>query len=373
MNTLMFIKKKISLFIRKPVLPAQRFRYKKIVDNKFQAAKNHNLKYLYDKQDESQWKNAFYKMMCINKNTYEILCAFTENQIDLVNSTSQKKEGPILISIVKNEKKRIKTFLNHYRDMGFQHFAILDNNSNDGTREWLCQQEDCDVFYTSEPYSTQKREAWINRLLSYYGYNQWYLVVDSDEHFVYPEMESKNINNFISIIRERGYERVRSVMLDMYPKDNINLTASEQDEDYTSKYCYFDKDSYKVTKEYFGLMVSGGPRKRIFNLDVYLTKHPLFYFRPGDIQGHSHYQYPYQKNKNLSCFTALLHYKFLSSDINKYEQRVKEGNFYNGSEEYKQYLKLFNNHSDFTFLYDGSTKYQNSNSLLEVEIIEKIN
>ncbi|MGR5861201.1 MULTISPECIES: glycosyltransferase family 2 protein [unclassified Bacillus cereus group] len=371
MKPLMFIKKKIALFIRKPILPTERLRYRKIVDDKFYEAKNHSLKYLYDKQEEKQWKNAFYKMLCANKNGHEILCAFTDNQVELVNASLREDEGPILISIVKNEKKRIPTFFKHYRDMGIKHFAILDNDSNDGTREWLCLQDDCDVFYTSETYSTQKREAWVNRLLSHYGHNRWYLVVDSDEHFVYPGMESQNINEFISSIKEKGYERVRSLMLDMYPKDNINFITNEKDEDYTAQYSYFDKSSYKVTKEHFGILVSGGPRKRIFDLDVYLTKHPLFYFNTGDIQGHSHYQYPYQKNKNLPCFTALLHYKFLNSDISKYEQRVKVGNFYNGSEEYKQYLKRFNNRDDFSFFYDGSIKYQNSDSLFEIEVIEK--
>ncbi|PRT03972.1 glycosyltransferase family 2 protein [Bacillus wiedmannii] len=372
LDMLRVLNKKVPFFIKHPI---KSHNYKKIINNKFSKAQDNNLKHLYQNQDDLHWRKAFYKLWCTNQNTHEILNAFTENRIDLINGHSQNNEGPILVTVVKNEIKRIQTFLNHYRSIGFQRFVILDNNSNDGTHEWLCNQPDCDVFCTEEPYSTHKREGWINRLLSHYGFNQWYLVVDSDEHFVYPGIEQEDINYFISLIKDKGYERIRSVMLDMYPKDNIILDKKEnsENEDYVAEYSYFDKTNYKVLEVHEGLMVSGGPRERIFNLKVCLTKHPLFYFRKGDIQGHSHFPYPYKKNKSLPCFSALLHYKFLNSDLNKYKQRVEEGNFYNGSEEYKQYLQLFGDNKDnFTFFYQGSAKYENSKSLLQVEIIEEI-
>ena len=73
-----------------------------------------------------------------------------------------------------------------------------------------------------------------------------------------------------------------------------------------------------------------------------LTKYPLFYFIKGDIQCGSHFQYPFSPNCGVPCTTALLHYKFLKSDLEKYMDRVKLGNYANGSEEYKKYIEVYN-------------------------------
>lgn len=349
------------------------FQYKRLINNMFEIHKDNNLKYLYEKEEETYWRKSFLKLILNDKNSVEILKAFTNNQIDLIKAKYPKENNPILISVVNNEMVRIQKLFDHYRSMGIQNFVILDNNSTDGTKEWLCKQTDCEVYSTEETYTTQKREAWINRLISYYGFNRWYLVVDSDEHFVYQDMETNDINHFISQIKLKGYKRVRSLMLDMYPKSNVfSQTELDRNNDFISKYSYFDKNTYTIKKESFGLIVQGGPRKRIFNLNVYLTKHPLFYFQHGDIQAHSHYQYPYKKNKDLPCFSALLHYKFLDSDISKYKERVKAGSFYNGSEEYRNYLNLFNNNESVNFFYEGSVKYENSNSLKEIKLLQKI-
>lgn len=373
MNILQKIKRKTLSYIINPV---KRRQNRKLINEKFSSSKDGELIYLFEKNEEETWKNSFMKLFETNPHTHEILNSFTQNHIQLLKKPLRDEFSPILISVVKNENDRIQTFINHYRKIGVKHFAILDNNSSDGTREWLCQQKDCDVFYTEEQYSTHKREAWINRLLSYYGFNKWYLVVDSDEHFVYPECESKNITDLISYLNNNKYKRVRSLMLDMYPKESI-VSQNTHFKDlhrfnYTSIYSYFDKDTYEVFKEDVGIMIKGGPRKRIFNLDVYLTKHPLFLFEEGDIQGHSHYQNPYIKNEDLPCFSVLMHYKFLNTDLNKYEQRVKEGSFYNGSEEYKRYLNLFKNENELSFYYEGSRKYNNSKSLLDIELISDI-
>jgi hypothetical protein len=353
--------------------PQRCYKYKKLIDENFETAKDDKLSYLYEKYEAESWKKAFYKLICMDKNMYEMLCAFTNNDIKCLNKGLEKVDSPILISVVKNEMKRIPAFINHYRKLGIKHFVILDNNSNDGTLEWLLDQKDCDVYFTKEEYSTIKREAWINRLLSYYGFNQWYLIVDSDEHFVYPGMESTNINDLILFLEKNGHNRVRSIMLDMYSREDISLINENIDNDYVRTNSYFDVDTYKVSNENFGIMVTGGPRERIFGLDVYLTKHPLFYFEVGDIQGHSHYQYPYKKNKSLPCFSALLHYKFLGSDLEKYRKRAQSGSFYNGSIEYKKYVELFSTEREFSFHFDGSAEYVNSNSLNKINLINDIN
>ena len=38
---------------------------------------------------------------------------------------------------LRNEKVRLKYFLSYYRDRGISHFLFVDNDSNDGSREYL--------------------------------------------------------------------------------------------------------------------------------------------------------------------------------------------------------------------------------------------
>ena len=37
-------------------------------------------------------------------------------------------------------------FLSHYRSLGVKRFELVDDNSNDGTREFLFEQSDCMEF-----------------------------------------------------------------------------------------------------------------------------------------------------------------------------------------------------------------------------------
>ena len=104
----------------------------------------------------------------------------------------------------------------------------------------------------------------------------------------------------------------------------------------------------------------------------YLTKYPLIYFERGDIQYNSHYSYPFYKNFDGPCWGALLHYKFLKSDMNKYIAIANSGSFYGGSYEYKQYIKMYKENPDMKYIYENSNKYINSTSLEKIKEIERI-
>ena len=102
-----------------------------------------------------------------------------------------------------------------------------------------------------------------------------------------------------------------------------------------------------------------------------LTKYPLFYFIKGDIQCGSHFQYPFSPNCGVPCTTALLHYKFLKSDLEKYMNRVKLGNYANDSEEYKKYIEVYNKGKNISLYNEKSIKYINSESLKKIKNIFK--
>ena len=80
----------------------------------------------------------------------------------------------------------------------------------------------------------------------------------------------------------------------------------------------------------------------------------------------AHYCFPYQMDHKIQ--SAILHYKFLSSDLKRHETIARDGNFQGGSREYKRYLKTYQENQHMTFMYDGSVQYENSVSLGKIKL-----
>jgi hypothetical protein len=308
-----------------------------------------------------------------------VVKAFLEAKISIIkevfNKDSLNEDDVIVICLIKNDINRIADFLAHYRAMGVTRFAFIDNMSSDGTREFLIAQEDVNVYYTEVPYTTSNREGWMNRIYAYFGQRHWYLCVDSDELFVYMDCENIDIQDFIQEIKAKNLKRVRALMLDMYSKDDM-FAYEGKERDSMSDYRYFDKDGYVTVSSYRLDLIHGGPRTRVFSkynedFNCTLSKYPLFFYTAGDFQGCSHYQFPYFHNCNTPCYSALLHYKFMISDMTKYKERVLAGNYANGSSEYKTYLKAIHGEEKVNFMSETTEKYCGSSSLKQLKLIEE--
>ncbi|WP_240377981.1 glycosyltransferase family 2 protein [Bacillus piscicola] len=325
---------------------------------------------VFDNSDIKVWENAFKKYMWIYPERIELVKSFVNCDIRPVKVNRSKAEGEntILICVVKNDLERIKMLYKHHKNIGINHFVIIDNDSEDRTLEWLCEQTDIDVYLVKEKFTSLKKYGWINRIISMYGFNNWYLYVDSDELFVYEDMENRNISSLIKYAKKNKLNRIGSIMLDMYSDKSVfqtnNNTESIRDE-----YRFFDSDSYSKEYSYKGLELRGGARKRVMNESnnwegPLLTKNPLFYLRQGEIFESAHFIFPFEKNTFIG--SALLHYKFLESDLNRYKKIAQEGNFAGGSIEYKHYISSFESNPNLNFMYDGSVEYVNSSSLKHV-------
>jgi hypothetical protein len=318
------------------------------------------------------WFNSFKKFLKAQPNEKEVAFEFFRNSIKILKESeiNKSKMGVILICVVKNDLLKIKKLVEHHRVLGVQHFAILDNGSRDGTLEWLEKQHDVDLFYVEDKYTTNRREAWINKIIAFYGLNRWYLILDSDELLAYYHMETKNINSLIEYCNINSLKRMRAIMIDMYASDSFY--SSNNNWDYIENCKYFDLDSYKYEERDLLDLITGGPRGRLFKQNPWLTKYPLCYFEEGDIQGKSHFLFPYNKNKNTSCSLVLLHYKFLPSDIQKYREISKDGNYFNGSIQYKEYVSYIDSSDKFSFMDEQTTEYIDSESLYKIPVLKKI-
>jgi Glycosyl transferase family 2 len=70
----------------------------------------------------------------------------------------------------RNERLRLPAFLRHYRNLGVDRFFIVDNDSSDGTTDYLVGQADVHLFRTANRYSAAHMGTdWLNALLGEFG------------------------------------------------------------------------------------------------------------------------------------------------------------------------------------------------------------
>ncbi len=291
--------------------------------------------------------------------------------IKLVKRTYCAPKGrmPILISVVRDEMERIGYFLNYYRQLGIRHFVIADNGSEDGTLEYLKKQPDVDVYTVRDKFKVGRKEGWINRLIYLYGCQKWYLVVDADEFLEWPERNDYSLDWVIRCLEAKKITRAGALMIDMYTRHK--MFENELNGDLFQNF-YFDRDTYTKIRDGRNCFYIGGPRKRVYQMDSYLSKYPLAYVREGEVLISAHYWYPRHRFCENPFIFGLLHYKFLTkTDLRKVKMYVNEGNHVNHSFEYKCYLKQYRL-KNTEFYYEGSEKYEGPESIKKIKQIKRI-
>jgi hypothetical protein len=298
------------------------------------------------------WRSNFIKRIYVfgYSSMIERIWEFINARILIVKKLNFKaNRNLIAITVIKDDLKNLRKFLKHHRNLGIRQFAFLDDNSTDGTREYLQEQQDVELFESSDSYLSGRRVAWINRILAYYGSNRWYAVLDSDELLVYDNYEKCKIDEFITLIEKEKKTAVSGKMIDMYFHNGTE---------------YFDKTGYFENKKNRKMSnTTGGMRYRIFGLQVNLSKTPLLFFNDKMIyQAHFLFSLDEKIKKNA---LALLHYKFLDGDLGKYKERVNNKCMHNDSEEYKKYIEKMNDENLNFYDENISEKYIGSKSLIE--------
>ena len=339
-----------------------------------------NLSYLSE-SDYLVWKKAMLSLLREHAvsgyglRQRELFTAFATAKIRVI----RKREGgdadtPIVVLCVKNDRRRIEMLVKHYRGLGVKHFAFLDNGSTDGTLEWMTEQEDIELFATDDTYSSFAKEAWINRIVGYYGFDRWYIVTDSDELIAHTGMEAHPLTDVTAYAVKNGISRIEALTLDMYA-DAALFSEDPAQSDIRQKYCWMDSDSYIENKRQVGremiTAITGGPRMRTMDVSTSLMKYPLVYFAPGTVSANAHFQYPYSEINKCPCHFAILHYKFLEEDKKEYARRADKGSgFAFGGGYYRSYMNAAEGSS--TFMYEGSLRYEDSKSLAQLPIIKPI-
>jgi glycosyl transferase family 2 len=332
-----------------------------------------------------------------------------------LNGNGAKLSGGVpLICPVRDEIAFLPAFLAHYRRMGVSRFLFIDNDSCDGTTDYLVAQPDCRVFHTADSFRAANFAMdWINEIIEILNLDGWLIYVDVDEHLVFPDIENTGINEFCERMLASGFDCVNAAMIDMYPSGSFLEVRVGPEQKPSDVMNWFDADY--VFREWprrpwdkrggFLLQVLGGPRCRLLSdLDtearhgaIFYTvanqvdrvvdriplgmmpllarmaprempaqqKRPLNYVKPGFRYINSHVG---TNVKVSSDMTALLHYKFCGELKRRFEMKA-EGNHYRRGLSYMQLENAVAAWRQSSLCYPGSRQYRSSADLATVGLI----
>ena len=267
-------------------------------------------------------------------------------------TASIRKDDILVFVTLRNERVRLPWFLDFYRQMGVDHFLIVDNGSSDGSGKWLAAQPDVSLWRTGASYKAARFGIdWTNWLLTRYGRGHWCLTVDPDEFFVYPHCDTRPLRALTDWLDASGIRSFSAMLIDMYPKGHITARTYVEGQDPFEIARWFDPANYAIHKnsEYGNLWIQGGPRSRAFFAEEpwkapALNKIPLVRWQRGYAYVSStHMLLPrslnltYDEDGGEKASGCLLHAKFLSTFAEKSAEELDRRQHYADSHEYRAY------------------------------------
>ncbi|WP_421905689.1 glycosyltransferase family 2 protein [Mameliella sp.] len=273
----------------------------------------------------------------------------------LSDRTDQIRPSDILLfSTQRNEAVRLPWFLRYYREMGVGHFFFVDNDSTDGSADYLAEQPDVSVWTTRASYKRARFGMdWVNWLLLKHAHGHWALTVDPDEFFLYPFCDTRPLRALTDWLDASSIKSFSAMLLDMYPKGRIDQHPYEAGQDPLEIANWFDAGNYTISKnpQFGNLWIQGGPRARMFFADKpalapALNKIPLVKWdRRYAYVSSTHNLLPrglnqvYDEWGGEKASGILLHTKFLSTFADKAEEELTRGQHYGASREYIAYAE----------------------------------
>ncbi len=296
------------------------------------------------------------------------------------------KDAILLLCTLRNERIRLPFFLRYYRDLGITHFLFVDNDSSDGSREYLAEQPDASVWTTKAGYKASHFGVdWLAHLQRRYCDGHWCLTVDVDEFFVYPFCETRPMRALTDWLDSCEVRSLSAMMLDMYPRGPITAQPYQEGQNPFEIAQWFDSGNYTIHRNTAmgNLWIQGGPRARTFFADQpklapALNKVPLVkWHRSYAYVSSTHMLLPrglnlvYDERGGEKASGCLLHAKFLDTFAVKATEEMARGQHYAASAEYKAYHDKLAEHPDMWCKF--SEKYINWRQLEILGLMSKGN
>jgi hypothetical protein len=288
----------------------------------------------------------------------------------------------VVLCLVRDGRRYVRSFVEHYSSMGVKHLVFLDNGSTDGTVEALKEYDNVTVLRTMLPYKTH-----INTMRRYlverFGQGRWSLYVDIDELFDYPYSDVIGLDSLLGYLNSRSYTAVVAYMLDMFSEKPLTSRADFLDEPLKELHRFYDLSDlrWKRITEHpkvrpsntYGndeiAALSGGIRLTVFGNSAFLTKHPLVF-----LDGKVKTEIPHWcSNARVADFTCVLfHYKFLDGLLHKQaaqaEERPSRG-LSGGDVRYKKYLEALEKTPSLSIKTNTSKELKSVNDLVGTRLM----
>lgn len=257
------------------------------------------------------------------------------------------KNEALAIVLVRDGSYYMDVFFEHYRRLGVQHFAFIDNGSNDDTLERLKAEAGVIIDQCNLPlagYEDLIRQYPANR----YGQNRWCLYVDMDELFDFEGSAALGLSGLTAYLEAQKATAMMAQMLEMFPKVPLRETATLSYADSVKTFRYFDIshvqkfDYHSPTIEFSALLADntvadrdftfcfGGVRGKVFGENCCLTKHPLIFNGPEVTPApHPHL------SMGVRCgdITGLIkHYKFAGNTAARDAASLQSGDLDHGED-----------------------------------------
>lgn len=306
---------------------------------------------------------------------------------NVIDRTSRIGADDIIVfSTLRDENPRLPFFLEYYRDLGVDHFIIVDNGSQDGGAEYLAEQSDVSLWKTNGSYKSSRFGAdWLNYLQRKYGSDHWILTVDPDELFVFPFCDSRSVRALTDWLDSSNIRSFGAMLLDMYPKGRLGDASYQRGQDPLEIANWFDPGNYTISKNplFWNLWIQGGPRARMFfgkepERAPALNKIPLVKWQKNYVYVSStHNLLPrglnlvYDEVGGEKASGVLLHTKFLDMFAAKANEELLRNQHYADGQEYKAYAAGNDQNPDLWCKW--SEKYINWRQLEILGIISKGN
>ncbi|MDF1715275.1 MAG: glycosyltransferase family 2 protein [Antarcticimicrobium sp.] len=297
-----------------------------------------------------------------------------------------RRDDILLFCTQRNERIRLPFFLKYYRDLGVNHFLIVDNHSSDGSVDYLRDQEDVSLWHTAAGYKRARFGVdWLNWLQRKHGHRHWCLTVDPDEFLIYPFCDTRPLRALTDWLDASSIKSFSAMLLDMYPKGRLDAQPYKEGQDPFEIARWFDSGNYtlKKNKRYGNLWIQGGPRSRVFFPGTpakapALNKIPLVKWdRKYTYVSSTHMLLPRGLNQTYDewggekASGVLLHAKFLDTFSAKAAEELDRKQHYAASVEYRAYTESLKDDPDLWCKW--SEKYINWRQLEILGLMSKGN
>jgi len=272
------------------------------------------------------------------------------NQLELLSEPEMLPallaEPIAVVSVMRNEMIMLPHFLGHYRAMGVRAFIVVDNCSDDGTREYLLKQPDVVLYSADTEYRhSNYGVSWQQAVLGNLCLGKWVLLADADELLVFEGCEHREIAEFIAEVEAGGADAVRTDMIDMYPYDDLSNADFKRESPFNAA-PWFDEKAL-IPWHLGSGMFNNGPafvnhlRHRMLCTnphDFVAGKIALFRHQPWVRLSQGVH---YAANQTVSSFPAwFAHFKYHSAFKDKVLTEIRRGQHFNNASEYRRYVAM---------------------------------